>query len=78
MAIVFPIRFRTTDPDRREAIIQALRAHGARVRTGPVDDVHEACIDAEDPLSVAHRALVAALDRDVPGWQDDATLYRAG
>jgi hypothetical protein len=77
MAIVFPIRFRTADPARRQTIIDALRAHGVQISAGPADDVCEACVQVQDPVGETYRALVAALDRDVPGWQQDATLYGA-
>lgn len=75
MTIVLPIRFRTADPERREAIVRAARQHGARVAAGPVDDVCEVVVDGDDLPATARRALVAALDRQVPGWQLDATLY---
>jgi hypothetical protein len=75
MTVVLPIRFRTADPHRREAIVRAARRHGARIATGPVDDVCEIVLDADDLPATARRALIAALDRDVPGWQVDATLY---
>jgi hypothetical protein len=32
-------------------------------------------LDGDDLPATARRALVAALDRHVPGWQLDATLY---
>ncbi|MDX6707350.1 MAG: hypothetical protein QOI48_3196 [Solirubrobacteraceae bacterium] len=69
------MRFGTGDHVRRESIVSALRAHGARVVPGPVDGVCEVYLDTEDPLAAARRKLVAFLDDNVPGWRRDATIF---
>jgi hypothetical protein len=78
VAVAFPMRFRTADDTRREAIVRALWAHGARVTPGPVDGVCEVYVDTEDALAAARRTLVTALDETVPGWQRDATIFCPG
>jgi hypothetical protein len=75
MPVVFPMRFRTGDRGRREAIVRALRTHGARVAPGPVDDVCELYLDTNEPLAAVRRTLSAVLDRSVSGWRRDATIF---
>lgn len=69
------MRFRTGDHARRESIVRTLCAHGARVTPGPVDGVCEIYLTTDDPLATARRKLVAALDRSVPEWQHDVTIF---
>jgi hypothetical protein len=69
------MRFRTGDSARREAILRALRAEGARVTPGPVDGVCEVYLDTEDPLATARRTVVGVLDRSVPEWERDVTIF---
>ena len=75
MALVFPMRFRTRDHARRELIVRALRGHGARVIAGPVDGVCEVYVDSDVSLAAARQTLVAFLDRSVPQWQRDVTIF---
>jgi hypothetical protein len=73
MPVVFPMRFRTGDCGRREAIVRVLRTHGARVAPGPVDDVCELYLDSGEPPPGIRRTLSAVLD-SVSEWRRDVTI----
>jgi hypothetical protein len=75
MPVAFPMRFCTGDRGRREAIVRALRTHGARVVPGPVDDVCELYLDSDEPLAAIRRTLSAVLDSSVSEWRRDVTIY---
>jgi hypothetical protein len=74
-SVVFPMRARTGDRGRREAIVRASERTAPAWRPGPVDDVCELYLDTDEPLAAVRRTLSAVLDRSVSEWRRDVTIF---
>jgi hypothetical protein len=77
MAVVIPIRFAGSDPERRERIVQVLQDHGHDLRRGDVaaEGLGELYLLRASAGLGERRTITDLLERHVPGWQAAAEFY---
>jgi hypothetical protein len=75
MAVVIPIRFSGSDPERRRQIVQTLQDHGLEVRRGAVEGLGELYLLRAQAGLAARRSITELLEEHVPGWQASAEFY---
>jgi len=75
MAVVIPIRFASADPGRKDRIVRVLQEHGIDVRRSEGSGLGELYLLRANAGLAARGAITDLLEREVPGWQDEAEFY---
>jgi hypothetical protein len=75
MPVVIPIRFASADPVRRERIVRVLQDHGIDVRRSEGAGLGELYLVRANAGLAARGVITDLLEREVPGWQDEAEFY---
>ena len=75
MPVVIPIRFASVEPGRKDQIVQVLLDHGIDVRRSEVEGIGELYLLRANAGLAARGTIVDLLEREVPGWQDEAVFY---
>jgi hypothetical protein len=75
MPVVIPIRFASVDPRRRERIVRVLQDHGIDVRRSEGSGLGELYLLRANAGLAARGTITELLEREVPGWQDEAVFY---
>ena len=75
MPVVIPIRFASADPGRRERIVRVLQDHGIDVRRSEGAGLGELYLLRANAGLAARGAITELLEREVPGWRDEAVFY---
>jgi hypothetical protein len=75
MPVVIPIRFASADPGRKDRIVQVLQEHGIDVRRSQGAGLGELYLLRANAGLANRGAITDLLEREVPGWQDEAEFY---